>query len=134
MADEAVLQIFDDAAGETRQLALVDVKNALADAITETGGLGEENVLTASEPGTSVLVATTSTQVAAAKPNRRYLSITNPSDDTDAWLRFGASAALMVGQWLPSGSTWTMPEKSILTAAVNAIGQGASVTLTVVEW
>lgn len=106
--------------------------------VTEDGALvvtSAEPVGSASEPGTTVTVNTTSGQVIGANGGRHFLVFTNPNGPGDVWLRFGTGPATVgAGMWLPAGGEQPLPTGAMITSAVQAIATVAGTNIAVVEW
>ncbi len=88
---------------------------------------GDVNILNVNGAFThaSVAVSTTSVQLAAANPNRRYLLIQNNDSVVDIWFRLdGATAVYGDGIKLSAGSTYEV-QGYAPTGKVTAIGTGA---------
>lgn len=86
---------------------------------------------TAKQPGTAVSVGVASGVLVAANPDRVELTVCNDHATQIAYLRFGASAAVLnQGIRLGTGQVFTT---SAYTGEIRAIATGAATPVTIVE-
>lgn len=95
---------------------------------------GEQRVITNSDEfsASQVTVATTATLLAAANPNRKFLSLTNT--DASVLVYIGGSDVLTTtGHGIPGNTTLTF-QGSVSTAAIYGIVAASTEVVTVLEF
>lgn len=80
----------------------------------------------------AVSVGATTTQIVAANSSRKFIRLTNISDETQ-YFKFGASAVMSEGLTLTAGATFEMGPELIDVRVLNGICASGSKSVTVVE-
>lgn len=95
---------------------------------------GEQRVITNSDEfsASQVTVATTATLLAAANPNRKFLSLTNTDAAVQVFIG-GATVTTATGHGIPPLTTLTF-QGAITTAAVYGIVAASTEVVTVLEF
>jgi hypothetical protein len=114
----------------------VKIQDSNGNPITSTNGaLNVEQVgFSTITPGypTQISVGTSSTQLFAANPNRKYAHIVNNTSET-IFIQFQVSAALNQGIKMNPGSFYTLESTNLWLGVVNAIGNLPSQLIDVLE-
>lgn len=109
--------------------------NLVPVAVTSTGAIQTQtegfSTITPGFP-TQIAVSTSSTQLFAANPNRKYAHIVNNTTET-IFIQFQASAALNQGIKMQPGSFYTLESTNLWLGVINAIGNTASQLIDVLE-
>lgn len=117
----------------------VNIQATNGDVITATNGALNVNTdgtvgfdtLTPGTP-TQVAVGTTSTQIFAPNPDRKYLHIVNNSAES-IYIQYQATAALNQGIKLTPGSLYTVELSNLWLGSINAIGLINSQLIDILE-
>lgn len=118
----------------------VNIQDTNGNPITATDGALNVNATVGVEgfstltPGTptQIPVGTTSTELIAANPNRKYAHVVNNSGET-IYIQYSVSAALNQGIKLPSSSFYTIESSNLWLGAINAIGVMANQLIDILE-